>query len=242
MDELDIITHIDGRRIPRADVLAWEARRGAIVARKLGIAEQSSDVGTLRRVVVERKRELGHARIERLLERELRWSARVGRLGAMLSGRRRRACTIELTANTGAAELVPRWYHDAIMANDEVPLIAACPDHYISRSRPDGAQEVIETTGGAPLAVRMFFDSSDLATLSTAADDAFPTQWAGVARSVDGTPLGGIRHQFRDDVRGFRVRLTVEFPLTTPNFMIAAHQWHLAREFSNWIELANGIV
>lgn len=236
---LDITTHIDGRRIPRADVLAWEARRAAIVARKLGVIERSSDVVTLRRVVVERKRELGHARIEQLLERELWWSAQVGWLGAMLSGRRR-PCTIELTADTGAAELVPRWYHDAMTANDEVPLIAACPDHYISRSHPDGRQEVIETTGGAPLAVRMFFDSSDLATLTTAADRAFPTQWAGIARGADGTPLGGIRHQFRDESRGCHVRLTVEFPLTTPSFMIAAHQWHLACEFSNWIEAANG--
>ena len=237
---MEITTHIDGRRIPRADVLAWEGRRAAVVAKKLGLNERSSDVATLRRVVVARKRELGHARIERLLERELRWSARIGRLGARLFGRRRRLCTVELTADGGVAELVPRWYHAAIAANDEVPLLAACPDHWIFRSHPDGAQEVIETTGGAPLAVRMFFDSSDLATLVTAEDDTFPTQWAGVARNADGAPLGGIRHQFRDAACGFRVRLTVEFPVTTPPFMIAAHQWHLACEFSNWIEAANG--
>lgn len=223
----------------RGDVLAWEARRAVVVAEKLGIVEGSSDVVTLRRVVVERKREFGHAGIERLLARELRWSDRIGRLGVMLSGRRRRACTIELTADAGAAELVPRWYHDVITANDEVPLLAACPDHYISRTHPDGAQEVIETTGGAPLAVRMFFDSSDLTTLVTPADSAFPTQWTAIARAADGSPLGGIRHQFRDAHDGFHARLTVEFPMTTPPHMIAAHRWHLACEFSNWIERAN---
>lgn len=236
---LDIATHMHGRRIARGEVLAWEARRAAVVAKKLGVVARAADVATLRRVVVERKLELGHAGLERLLDRELRWSARIGRLGAIVSGRRRRACTIELTSGTGAAEMVPRWYHDAITTNDEVPLLAACPDHYISRMHPDGAQEVIETTGGAPLAVRMFFDSSDLTTLTTAADGAFPVQWAGVARSADGLALGGIRHQFRDERAGFHVRLTVEFPLTTPAYMIVAHQWHLACEFSNWIEQAN---
>jgi hypothetical protein len=60
--------------------------------------------------------------------------------------------------------MVPQWYHDAITANDEAPLLAACPDHYLSRTRPDGRQEVIETTGGAP--------------------------------------VGGIRHQFRDEPAG----------------------------------------
>jgi hypothetical protein len=152
----------------------------------------------------------------------------------------RHACTIELSSPGGLAELIPGWYSEAIMSNDETPLIAACPDHWISRSHPDGRQEVIETTGGSPMPVRMFFDDSDLSTLRTAPDPAFPVQWTAVARTSKGTPIGGIRHQFRDEAQGFRVRLTVEFPAGTLPHMIRAHRWHLACEFSNWLEAANG--
>ncbi len=237
-----ITAHISGQRFPRAAVLAWELRRATKVARKLGLAAGSSDVTELRRTLVEQKRALGHDGVENLLARELRWSERFGRIGATLSRGRRRLCTIELASDTGSAEAVPNWYRQAIRSNDETPLLAACPDHYLSRTRADGREEVIETTGGAPLAVRMFFDDTDLSTLVTPADAAFPRQWAGIARLADGTPIGGIRHQFRDSPSGFRARLGVEFPVTTPGFMIHEHQWHLACEFSNWIETVNADV
>jgi len=48
-----------------------------------------------------------------------------------------------------------------------------------------------------------------------------------------------IRHQFRDEPSGFTARLTGEFPVATPPWLIRAHQWHLACEFSNWIEAAS---
>ena len=223
----------------RDQVLAWEAKRAAHVATKVGVIVPPSGLADLRQAIVDRKLELGHDAIESLLSRELRWSARVGRIGAAASRGRRKFSTIELQATEGAAEMVPQWYHDAITANDEAPLLAACPDHYLSRTRPDGRQEVIETTGGAPLAVRMFFDDSDLSTLTSAHDPAFPVEWVGIAKDAGGAPVGGIRHQFRDEPGGgFVARLTVEFPALTPPHMINAHRWHLACEFSNWIETA----
>jgi hypothetical protein len=236
---LPITAHIEGRSVPRVDVLAWEARRARAVAKKLGVRTASMDVATLRQALVARKLELGHDGIERMLAWELRWSERVGQAIAGLSSGRRRLCTIELSADVGSAESMPQWYQDAIAANDQVPLISACPDHYILRTCAGGAQEVIETTGGAPLAVRMFFDQSDLSTLTTSADPAFPVQWVGVARNSHGVPIGGIRHQFRDDRHGFHAHLTVEFPAATMPHMIRAHRWHLACEFSNWIEAAD---
>jgi hypothetical protein len=60
-----------------------------------------------------------------------------------------------------------------------------------------------------------------------------------VALSANGAPIGGVGHLFRDEPSGFHVRLTVEFPASTPSLMIRRHQWHLACEFSNWIEAAN---
>lgn len=148
-------------------------------------------------------------------------------------------CTIELDGTGASVEGVPAWYRDTIAANNERPLIEACPDHYILRIRADTRQEVIETTGGAPMAVRMLFDDEDISTLTSKADPAFPVEWTSVALSANGATIGGVRHLFRDQPSGFHIRLTVEFPATTPSLMIRHHQWHLACEFSNWIETAN---
>jgi len=237
---LPIVAHINDRSASREEVLAWERVRAVKVAGKLGVSEASADVATLRRTLVDRKLELGHEAIEKRLARPLWVAERVAVVQAGLARGGRRPCTIELSSPVGSAELIPGWYGEAIMANDEVPLIAACPDHWISRSHPDGRQEVIETTGGSPIPVRMFFDDSDLSTLQASPDPAFPVQWTAVARTAQGTPIGGIRHQFRDDAQGFRVRLTVEFPAGTLPHMVGAHRWHLACEFSNWLEAANG--
>jgi hypothetical protein len=63
-------------------------------------------------------------------------------------------------------------------------------------------------------------------------------QVAGAARLDDGLAIGGVRHQFRDEGHGFRPLLTVEFPALTLPTIISGHRWHLAIEFSNWIEAA----
>lgn len=230
---------IDGREVSRDEVLSWEQRRAEKVLARLGGDISSDGVGALRRAHTERKLELGHERIERRLARELRASSYVGRAGAALSQDRRRMCTIELGGAGASVEGIPAWYREVITANNEVPLIEACPDHYISRIRADGRQEVIETTGGSPMAVRMLFDDENTSSLRSKPDPAFPVEWASVALSANGAPIGGVRHLFRDEPNGFRVRLTVEFPATTPPFMIRQHRWHLACEFSNWIEGAN---
>jgi hypothetical protein len=117
-------------------------------------------------------------------------------------------------------------------------MLAACPDHFVLRTHPDGRQEVVETTGGSPLASRFFVDYDDVATLVTQPDPAFPEQLAGAAFMADGMAVGGVRHQFRDEGDGFHARLTVEFPVLTNPYMLAQHRWHLACEFSNWIEAA----
>lgn len=117
-------------------------------------------------------------------------------------------------------------------------MLRACPDHYVIRTRADGRQEVLETTGGSPFAAMFVIDYDDVSSWSTPADPQFPHQIASVARRSDGTAIGGVRHQFRDTEDGFHARLTVEFPLPTLGRMVAGHRWHLACEFGNWIEAA----
>jgi hypothetical protein len=230
---------IDGREVSRDEVLAWEHRRAEKVLAKLGAEARSGAVCALRRAHTERKLELGHDALERRLARELHAASYVGRAGAALFQNRRRMCTIELHGEGASVEAIPVWYRETITTNNEAPLIEGCPDHYISRTRTDGRQEVIETTGGSPMAVRMLFDDENTSGLRSKPDPAFPVEWASVALSANGAPIGGVRHLFRDEASGFRVRLTVEFPATTPSLMIRQHRWHLACEFSNWIESAN---
>ncbi|MFN8150225.1 MAG: hypothetical protein U0R24_03725 [Solirubrobacterales bacterium] len=236
--ELPITANIGGWPATRDDVREWELKRAVRVSRKLDLAATDLPLAELTERLVERKLELGHAAIEELLERELTASRLTARATAAMSGARRQACTIELSSDTGRAEQVVGWYAEAMAANDELPLIAACPDHYLSRTNADGSEEIIETTGGSPFPIRMFFDSSDTASITTAADPGYPTQWVAVARAAaDGRPIGGVRHQFRDRPGdGFDVILTVEFPWATLPHLITAHRWHLACEFSNWIE------
>lgn len=234
----DIEAKIARRWVSRGEVERWESRRAARVLRKLGVADVTGPVDVLRQRLLERKLELGHAELERRLSRELRVSGVVGPATAKLSGGRRQLCVIELRGTGASVEVVPQWYQETLAANDEAPLIAACPDHYILRTRADGAAEVIETTGGSPAAVRMHF-TDDASALQSPPDPTYRVQWAGAATTVDGTVIGGIRHLFEDGPSGFRVRLTVEFPLLTSPHMVAAHRWHLACEFSNWIAAAN---
>lgn len=237
---VELVAHISGRPVRREQVLDWESKRASRVAAKLCGAALPADLASARRSLAARKLELGHDAIEALLARELAWAERVGRVGAAASRGRRRLSTIELSSSEGAAEHLPQWYYERITENDEAPLLEACPDHYLSRTRSDGRQEVIETTGGAPLAVRMFFDETDLSTLTSAPDPSFPIEWTGIARNSRGAPIGGIRHLFRNENGGgFRMRLTVEFPWFTPPHLINAHRWHLACEFSNWVEAAD---
>jgi len=231
------VAEIDGRRVSRNEVLEWEARRAARVCKKLGIAAPP-DIVARRDVLVARKLELGHDRLERLLARELRISARAGRAMAALSRGRRRLCTVELSGSGGSAETMPVYYKTAMETGDEAALLAA--SHYVLCEESDGVQQVIETTGGSPLAARIFLDESDTTSVTTRADPGFPTQWVSVGRvHQGGPPSGAIRHQFADHPNGFRVRLTGEFPAATPARLVQAHKWHLACEFSNWIEAAN---
>ncbi|HWA54323.1 MAG TPA: hypothetical protein VG816_09150, partial [Solirubrobacterales bacterium] len=181
-----------------------------------------------------------HEALLRMLDRELRVSSAAGRLAGALSRGRRRLCVVELTGAGGSAEIMPSFYKRAMQTGDEAALLAACPDHFLLFEAEDGVQRVIETVGGAPLASRIFLDESDVSSVTTSADPDFPVQWLAAGSSGIGAPPSGVlRHQFRDEADRFRVRLTVEFPAMVPLRLVRGHEWHLACEFSNWIEAAN---
>ena len=114
-------------------------------------------------------------------------------------------------------------------------MISACPDHYLLRGLADGRQEVVETTGGSPFPTRFLVDYTTAEQVSIPIDPDYPVQIVGQAVLDDGLAIGSVRHQFRDQDGAMEALLTVEFPGVFPASLIAAHRWHLAAEFSNWI-------
>ncbi len=235
---LPITAYIGGKAFTRSEVLAWEARRAAKGLKRLGVPMPVGDVEERRAALVAAKLTLGRAETERRLAREVAWSDRATGILARRSGARRRLSVTELVASGCTAEQLPAWYEQHAREDDEAGMLAACPDHHLFRPVEDGSQEVWETTGGSPICSRFFIKIGDTQGLVTPIDPSFPIQLAGAARLADGTLLGGIRHQFRDEADGMRVRLTVEFPWLIGPYGPAAHRWHLAAEFSQWLETA----
>lgn len=230
---------IGDRDVVREEVLGWEARRIDAAARKLGVTVPGGLLAERREALLRAKLDLGEREIERRLARDVRWAGRIGRATSRPRGRRRLS-VCDLHVSAGSAAQFAEWFRSRTREDDHEAMLAACPEHFVLRTRPDGRQEVLETTGGSPLASRFLVDYEDTSTLLTHPDAAFPEQIAGVALIADGVPVGGVRHQFRDEGEGFRARLTVEFPALTNPHMLAQHRWHLACEFSNWIEAAAG--
>lgn len=238
---LDITAVIGDSEVSRAEVVEWEGRRAAVVFRKLGLGAPPADIARRREALVAKKLELGHAEIEWRLRRQIALAARSSLAMSALSRGGRRLCVTELRCAEGSAEVMPAFYKAAMDSGDEAPLLAASPDHWMLRKRDDGIQQVIETTGGSPLASCIYLDENEDGRIATPADPSFPVQWVAFGRArLDGPPAGALRHQFRDESGGgFTVRLTIEFPRVTPARLVKAHRWHLACEFSNWIEAAN---
>jgi hypothetical protein len=233
-----ITAELHGETIARHQVLDWEDRRITAAARKLGVqAPAGGNVAKRRDVLLQAKLTLGPEEIATRLSRDIRLAKFVAKAGARVSGRRR-VSVVDLHVNGGSAAQFVDAFDGWTAASDEAAMLRACPDHFVIRTRGDGRQEVLETTGESPLATMFFVDYENVTSLVTPIDPKFSHQVAGVARTSDGVPIGGVRHQFRDTDDGFHARLTVEFPMPTLARMIEGHRWHLACEFSNWIEAA----
>lgn len=252
-----IRTFIDGRAVSRADVERWEARRAKAVLQKFGsrlgsraVAEILPDVdlkavvdaglATQRDVLCALKSGLGHAGIYAMLRRELAVSERTARLAVAGSRGRKTYSTTRLVVDGVYAAQFGAWFDGLTATNDEDAMVRACPDHYLLRGLPDGRQEVVETTGGSPAATRFLVDYAAAASVSVPVKPDYPVQIAGCAVLDDGLVIGGVRHQFRDRDGAMEALLTVEFPGLFPGHMVAAHRWHLAVEFGNWITASAG--
>lgn len=234
-----IVATIAGKQVVRAQVLAWEDHRARMVMRKLAIPDSDSMTLPERRAaLLARKLELGHARLRRHLRFQLFASHLLAIVLALLSGRRRSFSVCELWIERGSAEHFRRWFENRVPLDDQPGMLAGCPDHYIIATTSPSHQEVIETVGGAPFASEVVLDYSDQTGVVTPPDPAYPLQIAATAKLRSGRAVGGVRHQLRQEGEGFRALIAVEFPRAIFPSIVAGHRWHLATEFSNWIEAA----
>lgn len=229
---------IAGRAVSRDEVLAYEARRLPKAARKIGLPVPAGDLARQRAAFADSKLDLGADEIRRRLARDIRLAGGVARRSTQLSFGHRATSVCDLHVTGGSAAAFVDWFTDAGRDDYTHGMIAANPDHFLIDTAPDGRQEVIETTGGSPLATQFFIDYDDTSPLVTPRDAAFPVEAAGVARTAGGLAIGGVRHEFRDEANGFHAHLCVEFPWLTAPYMVAQHRWHLACEFGNWITAA----
>lgn len=233
-----IVATIAGQRVDREAVLAWEDRRAKAVIRKLGLCDTGTTLAERRAALLARKLELGHRAIRRLLRCQLAGSGLLAVILSLISGPRRSASICELWVERGSAEHFQRWFEGRVPLNDQAGMLAGCPDHYIIATDAKGRQLVLETVGGAPFASEIVITYGDHSSIVTPPDPSYPYQIVGVARLASGCAVGGVRHQFRQEGEGFRALITAEFPAATFGSIIAGHRWHLATEFSNWIEAA----
>ncbi|MCP4003412.1 MAG: hypothetical protein GY725_04375 [bacterium] len=245
----------DGREISRQEIEAWELKRGRrairLIAAHLGpqrVWEFLSDAGLtriepesvsdMRQMLGVLKGRLGPDGIRELTRSKCKRSRIV--IGAVLalSRGRRKLCTIDVLAEGIGAKAYVEWFMRAHHSNDEATMLAANPDHWLISLASDGTQEVIETVGNSPLPSHIFIGFNDEDRPELQPDPKFPVQMTATARFSDGRVVGRVRHQFRDEGNGLRARLGIEMPRAFPGPILRGHYWHLACEFSNWIEAA----
>ncbi len=238
---MEYTTYINGATVPHGEILAWERKRlAAVISRFKGAGDtHGCDLDTRSSILTAVKQTIGYEEIVRRLRVGLALSSASAKVMNALSFGQRRVCVTEMVVQGFTAVEVAHGIESLMLehsAEHEIVNLGACPDHYVLRPLGCGRLEVIETTGGSPFPVQFFIDYGSEKELSIARDTAYPYQSAGVARLGDGTVIGGVRHQFRDEGSGFRARLAVEFPLIAPGYLIHQHQLHLACEFGHWFQ------
>lgn len=244
---------IDNKEITIEQVREWEQRRLGKAYKflrkaaklekdeRLENAINKNNTQLAEKLLAQIKYQIGANGLENMLRPYYTWGDRIAAAAAKVSkGGRKFSITdfVVKKENHTLDELVTA-FEDIQLQNSnnnrELNLLAN-PDHYVSIGHPNEEQEVIEVTGGSPLPTHFYLTYDDDLGLQSEADkNKYPIQLPGVAKTEDGDIVGGVRHQFGETNDEFLIRALVEFPSASPNYMIRQHEWHLACEFSHWI-------
>lgn len=197
--------------------------------------EDISNIVQERNLLADTKIKAGDAAMRQLVATDLLITDQASNLAAVYP--QWAISEIDIFSNRGTAEDFAQWFTDhAISLDDERSMLVACPDHYLLHGiRPD-SQDVIEVTGGAIEASHFVIDYSDSRGLPIVVDPDFPVRFSGAAMNSYGVVIGGTNHRMRTLAQGFQVHAAIFFPAALPYWFITEHRWHLACEFSNWIE------
>lgn len=246
-----ITVYIAGQKIDREAVLQWEARRLQVAANRLSgnlpaallgelnslilrPAESTADVARERERLADVKLRMGEDAMRDLMTADIAITDPASEAAA--AANEWSISSAVLCSTLGTANGFAEWFNARCDQNDQRAMLVAGPDHYLIRSSRPGVQEVIEVTGGAVMGARFVIDYADTANVPISRDLDHPFEASGWARTLDGTRIGAVRHQFRDDpAGGFSAKLAVAFPASMPPWMLSEHSWHLACEFSNWV-------
>lgn len=214
-------TAINGKEVTEVDLLRWEVQRSRVALALL-------------------RKKLGVAGLQELLKEETVESAQEMREWASKSNGKWLASTTLIEVTGLKAEQFLAWFRERVAANDQVAMGLACPEHYVVTPTPDGRLDVIETTGGYGLPDRFLVKLGEGASACPNPEDIdpeYPMLWAGRGHLHDGTEWGRVTHQFADTADGFKAKLTIYFPAGAASGLIEGHRWHLACEFTNWVNL-----
>lgn len=234
---------INEKEISVSKIQEWEKKRSVKVANylysKFNIPKINcnQDIVSIRNDLADIKLKIGEDALRSSLKNKLIISSKAVKLLNVLCLNKRKSSIIEIRIKDCDAKKMIDKYFDLMLNNTDKNLrngIIANPDHYIIKGYDKNIQEVIETTGGCPIPSHFFIHYGIEKGLCSKSDSKYPYQAAGVCCLKDGTPIGGVRHQMRNEGSDFHVKLEVEFPKLLPKYMINQHQLHLACEFYNW--------
>ncbi len=231
---------IDGKNIKNDQLKEWKRKRIKKVFKTLGY--KTDEINNPNRMIEQLttiKLNYSYQEMYNKLKAKLKFSEVIMRIGAALSGNRRKFSQTEIYLDGITAEEAIEGIDNLMLnpteENNRVNL-SACPDHYALRPLGENQLEVIETTGNSPVPVQFFIVFDDETGLQTPRDPSYVYQSVGVARMKNGTVIGGVRHQMKDTETGMKIKLSVEFPALAPTSIIKSHQKHLACEFSYWLQ------
>ena len=231
---------IDEKDITNNQLTQWKRKRIKKVFKTLGyISDEINNPDNMIEQLTNIKMNHSYQEMYNKLKSKLKLSEVIMRMGATLSGNRRKFSRTEIYLDgitaAEAIESIDNLMLNPSEENNRVNL-SACPDHYALRPLGENELEVIETTGNSPVPVQFFIAFNDEMGLQTPRDYSYAYQSVGVARMKDGTVIGGVRHQVKDTETGMKIKLSVEFPALAPTSIIKSHQMHLACEFSYWLQ------
>jgi hypothetical protein len=181
------------------------------------------------------KSSLGRVRLLELLRDDIAYGDAFLRDHLNRSGSRQVTGVTTLRAHGISSSEFARWLAQAFQREDV--LLAAHPEHYSIHNEPGGSVNIVETLDDKVCSFYMAGWDASVATaeeLRSAAEDGADARRSRMVLE-DGTVIGSISNQFRDDRDGFTVRLSVTLPATCAPTVIDQHLEHFAVEYRNWI-------